>query len=71
MIRLHCTYCWQIHWVESLDAWLTNHYQTCGTDRSRYFLTPEEYLDYVRRYRANGNVHPGQAVNLPLWKEGP
>jgi hypothetical protein len=53
-IRIHCTYCWRIHYAPDLDYWMRHNRFGCGKDPNRYFFTHGDYIAYAREYTANG-----------------
>jgi hypothetical protein len=69
MIIIHCTYCWQLHHVPSLQWWIENNQIGCGRDESRYLLNHADYIAYVREYKAvwdEKNSQPAAVVRRPV-----
>jgi len=69
-INLACSYCWQQHaapwnWREvPVEEW-----HGCGPDLARYFVHHEDYIAYVRWYKANGSSHD-RARQLDMFGGG-
>lgn len=54
---ISCTYCWYSHPAHHEGDKLVLITSWCGFDPRRYFLSHEEYIAYVRRYKAEGHRH--------------